>query len=332
MGTLSLPLENYRVLHSHDVDDVCEQVSRAYCSHRLTPKSASYPLDTRYHRVSFGDVSFNYLHYGADVSVVPGSFEGFLMIEIPLAGFARIHYGDQMVDSCLGVGSVVSSTRPVRSRWSADARRLMVQVHRESLERFATNFLGHRLTQPIEFQLTMNLESGIGQGLSSYVGYVVDQLSNNTMFHEYAMVRRQVSRTIFTMLLSGQSHNYSEEIRAVATPGAPKHIERTYQFIMENYDQDIGIQQLTEISGVSMRALYAGFKRYKGISPMLALKNRRLEAAHEDLFTGMTGEGVTEIALEWGFTHLGNFAKDYQRRFGEKPSETLRSALGKQLQ
>jgi transcriptional regulator GlxA family with amidase domain len=76
-----------------------------------------------------------------------------------------------------------------------------------------------------------------------------------------------------------------------------------------------------------MRSLYAGFKRYKGVSPMLALKNRRLESARDDLLRADPADSVTSIALKWGFEHLGNFSRDYFRRFGEHPSETLRHSL-----
>ena len=34
---------------------------------------------------------------------------------------------------------------------------------------------------------------------------------------------------------------------------------------------------------------------------------------------------VSEVAYRWGFTHLGRFAGAYRERFGETPSQTLRS-------
>ena len=33
---------------------------------------------------------------------------------------------------------------------------------------------------------------------------------------------------------------------------------------------------------------------------------------------------VADVAAQWGFWHMGQFAADYRRRFGELPSETLR--------
>jgi transcriptional regulator GlxA family with amidase domain len=38
--------------------------------------------------------------------------------------------------------------------------------------------------------------------------------------------------------------------------------------------------------------------------------------------TGVTG--VTKVALDSGFSHLGRFAKHYHSRFGELPSMTAR--------
>lgn len=36
------------------------------------------------------------------------------------------------------------------------------------------------------------------------------------------------------------------------------------------------------------------------------------------------GVTVTDIAQQWGFSHLGSFATQYRRRFGETPSRTLK--------
>jgi len=320
---VNIPLGEYEILHSRDLDEVRERVASSYCPHSLYLKSPRGRLNTRHHRVSFGDISFNYLSYGADVNVEPGEFERFYMVELPLSGSACINYGEHTVKSQANVGAIISSTQPVSSEWSGDAKRLMIQIDRDFMEHYAGSILGHPLNKPLDFELELDLASGIGAGLRSYLEYVIQQINSNNYFDKYLLVRRQVVRTILTMLFNGQASNYSEEIRAVETPGAPRHIQKAYDYILANYAEDIGIDDVVRESGVSARALFAGFKRYKGVTPMVALKTRRLQAVHDDLRQATGGDTVTQIAHRWGFAHMGHFARDYQKMYGELPSDTI---------
>jgi AraC family ethanolamine operon transcriptional activator len=49
-----------------------------------------------------------------------------------------------------------------------------------------------------------------------------------------------------------------------------------------------------------------------------------MQAIRKELLEGEDTDDVTLIAQRWGFFHLGRFAANYQRIFGEKPSHTLR--------
>ena len=57
---------------------------------------------------------------------------------------------------------------------------------------------------------------------------------------------------------------------------------------------------------------------------MRYLRNARFERARTALLRAEPEESVTDIAAAWGFTHLGRFAIEYRRRFGERPSDTIR--------
>jgi AraC-like DNA-binding protein len=62
---------------------------------------------------------------------------------------------------------------------------------------------------------------------------------------------------------------------------------------------------------------------------MAYVREVRLERARADLMSDDPSLGsVTDIALKWGFAHLGRFAVEYKRRFGESPSATLRFRAG----
>jgi transcriptional regulator GlxA family with amidase domain len=77
---------------------------------------------------------------------------------------------------------------------------------------------------------------------------------------------------------------------------------------------------------ISVRSLQSLFRRHLGVSPVEHLHAIRLESARRDLLAG-TGEDATVrgVAERWGFGNSGRFARLYQARFGELPSDTLRA-------
>lgn len=83
--------------------------------------------------------------------------------------------------------------------------------------------------------------------------------------------------------------------------------------------------ELAEAADVSVRTLQETFQRLVGETPMAYVRRVRLDRVREALLTADPGTTtVAEIARSWGFAHLGRFAIEYRRRFGERPSETLR--------
>lgn len=78
---------------------------------------------------------------------------------------------------------------------------------------------------------------------------------------------------------------------------------------------------------MSTRSLYALFERQLGESPRQYIRRLRLErirACLED--PGCRVRNLTELALDFGFAHLGRFAEQYRRQFGELPSKPCAGA------
>ena len=94
---------------------------------------------------------------------------------------------------------------------------------------------------------------------------------------------------------------------------------------MAHLSAPVSLAEVAEASGVCVRTLSRAFRKRHGLGPMGFLRHRRLEAARHDLLVAeRDGMSVTEVALSYGFRHLGRFAVDYRQAFGESPSETLR--------
>jgi AraC-like DNA-binding protein len=76
--------------------------------------------------------------------------------------------------------------------------------------------------------------------------------------------------------------------------------------------------------GVSDRWVRAAFQKMFGVSASAFFRARAMDGAHRELRQAAPGSvSVTEVAMRWGFWHLGRFSATYRSFFGELPSETL---------
>ena len=85
---------------------------------------------------------------------------------------------------------------------------------------------------------------------------------------------------------------------------------------------------LSRLSGASDRTLRRAFKERFGVSPKSYLRSQKLIGVRRQLRATGAETLVSDIANEWGFWHMGQFAADYRGHFGELPSETPRLTTG----
>jgi AraC-like DNA-binding protein len=108
----------------------------------------------------------------------------------------------------------------------------------------------------------------------------------------------------------------------------PWYVSKTERYLEERLTDSLTLRSITKALGVSARTLHNGFRRHRGYSPMRYWRELRMEAARKELVGGAENTSVTEVALKWGFCHLGRFSANYLNQYGELPSETLADARG----
>jgi len=92
------------------------------------------------------------------------------------------------------------------------------------------------------------------------------------------------------------------------------------------------LSELCNASNVSERTLQYAFQDIMGMSPLTYLHRLRLHRARDELRAAMSDStSVTDVALNWGFWHFGEFSRAYKNCFGELPSVTLRQDSGDQI-
>jgi AraC family ethanolamine operon transcriptional activator len=83
------------------------------------------------------------------------------------------------------------------------------------------------------------------------------------------------------------------------------------------------VLDLCETIGVSAPTLYRAFMQEFGVSPKRYIQIRSLSGVRKHLLEAESGTLVGDVANRWGYWHMGQFAADYRRQFGELPSGTL---------
>lgn len=85
------------------------------------------------------------------------------------------------------------------------------------------------------------------------------------------------------------------------------------------------IADLCRQTALSQRSLQYAFLEVLHMTPMVYLRIARLHCVRDSL-RDRSAPYVTvgDAAARYGFWHLGKFAADYYRQFGERPSDTLR--------
>ncbi|WP_092904490.1 AraC family transcriptional regulator [Rhodobacter sp. 24-YEA-8] len=100
---------------------------------------------------------------------------------------------------------------------------------------------------------------------------------------------------------------------------------RAEAFMASHLDQVIDPAAIAQAVGTSVRSLHRLMRDKRGTTPLAALKEMRLQRVRAEIEAGLCPpNGITDLALRFGFNHLGAFATDFRRRFGAPPSELSR--------
>jgi AraC-like DNA-binding protein len=95
-------------------------------------------------------------------------------------------------------------------------------------------------------------------------------------------------------------------------------VENASTYILENFDQDISLQQLAKHCLVSPFHFSRIFKSIMNVSPHQYLTEVRLN--HAKVLLTTTDQSITDIAFTCGFNSVEHFATAYRQRFAISPS------------
>jgi len=112
----------------------------------------------------------------------------------------------------------------------------------------------------------------------------------------------------------------------VSSAKALRFVTKALEIIHDSELDGISATELCAQTQCSQRTLEKGFSNRFGVTPKKYINVLRLARVHKGLrnFATQDCDSIIELAGIHGFWHMGQFAADYRRIYGELPSDTLR--------
>lgn len=100
-------------------------------------------------------------------------------------------------------------------------------------------------------------------------------------------------------------------------------VSRALDMMANDDGEPLSMRDICLETGVSLRCLQRGFKDRFGIGPKAYYLRLRLSRVRSCLLSFDGRIPIADAANASGFWHMGQFAKDYRKLFGELPSQTV---------
>lgn len=324
------------VFQTRSARDAQYELSRHLIDHGLRwhPGDVTASL----HRRELDRISLMILQYGTEVEVSPLAFDDFALVQMPLRGSVQIECEGTNIRVAPGEVAVVPPSCTVRLLWEPRCEQLILRIPNSLLK--ADDWDHHRLLENADSPANICkwedpaykmrpelLELWVGmlqQAVAMLPAGAANPLHPGWLNHFEQTLASFVYAHQPSMLESAQHAREAEASALGYRPGQCPQLDRLESYIRSRLFAPLSLVDLARAAGVTTRTLNAICHRHRGVAPMTLVRNLRLDAARQRLLSGAP-TSVTEVALEYGFGHLGRFSSYYRERFGELPKQTGRT-------
>ena len=192
-----------------------------------------------------------------------------------------------------------------------------IVVDRETFGHYLETVEHFSLDSLLGQQDVVHLPLAMKASICRDIGYILADAGNGC-----GETTTPLQERIFTTLTRMLTAARPQALRGASTRLQHQHtVEQVREFILQNPGAPVSIPDLCQRFHLSRRALQNSVEDITGHAPLAFMRALRLNAVRRQL-RAHPGT-VSEAAYAWGFSHLSQFAQDYRKLFGIRPSETV---------
>ena len=321
-------LANNEIFYTEDVPEASRLIAKTLGPLNLVVGAdEAQGFAATMHGVRLRNVSMLYLDVHVAAAIDIPMLGPYYAVHMPMSGRAIVEHRGHTFEANAIRSLVTSPGVSLRIAFDHDSPQLIIRVEERAMAAHLTRLLGRSLNRPLVFEPEFDMSTEAAMRWHAAV-----QLIHTEVFHEGSLIQRgqgigAVEELVMSSLLHLQPSNYQEEF--LAPPPSDQRravVQNAMNYIDDHLAERITMDAIAKAVHMSVRSIQHGFREELGMSPMTFVRERRLERVHQELTDAIPADGVTvtQIAERWGFHHLGSFAVEYRKRWGEAPSETLR--------
>ena len=304
MQRIKSPLPESVFLETSDPETARREMSKILAPHAMAPLNPGAPFHAKHHHARLTGMSVNYIEYKSDVMISADLSRRFYLIHHVLTGECRLGAGKDEQTVRPGEIAVINPTEPFTVRTYKSCGQILIKLETDIVTETAMRCLAIRTDDALRFD-RVNTPPDSGS-VRRVIDLICAEADASGKRGNGPRTEKALADLLAAALLEFLPHNFSNSYNEAGI--APWYVKRVEEFIDLNADKNPHIRDMTEVAGVSERTLYAGFRRWRGVSPKSYLKSVRLDRVRTELL-GLSSKNrsVREIAREYGFPPFGQF-------------------------
>jgi AraC-like DNA-binding protein len=311
-----------------DADSLAEMLTECISPVKVEAAIAGEQVGARGLCGAVGGVEFYQMEFLGGLRIVPQRRLDSVFFCFPTMGNVTFHQGqNNILASASAAFAAEAADCDALEVSSAQAHSALV-INRPLLTERLSDLLGRPIMQKPIFEPTIDLPSSRVRALKSLMSFITTPEFGLELNH----ARRTLDRLrdmLIDMVLETWPNSYSQALRQPPPMITPRHVKLAIDFIHDYPYLPPSGKELAALTGVSLRSLQAGFRRFVGSSIKAYERQVRLEGAREDLMSN-SGISIEEIALRWGFTNAGRFTRYFKAAYGISPSTFVTRSSNRQ--
>lgn len=279
--------------------------------------------------VACRDVVMLHKAYTGDWWVVHETDDEALLVILPLSGGrsdARIGVEDVTAGPGVAILTPASLLRRLDARCRPRLATATLVFQSAAVARVLSSMFEVAVLSKFALAPLFDLSTGPGITFRLLFETIVSGLRGDRALERSPKAMALLAEAALRLVFENVPHRYSGRLHGRLLTVAPRHVIAAMDFMHANIHLPITVIDIAAAAGTSERSLYNGFTLFRDTTPIAYLRQIRLQAVHAELSLSQNRLPIREVALKWGFCHMGRFAMQYKAAYGVKPSETARSA------